>query len=392
MKAESKLPRLVLVSPWFLLVFLVVPVCVILAFTLQIRVPSAAAKLLLLNNALFGLLVACRFVRYLSGLRRAVRYGSDSGRPQPEHSCPLPVAETRSLLAQAGFVFDASGNYCEKRDPGYLGTTLLYGGLLMLLAVGTVDTLRQFSGTLLDGIGPSTKLSKLENYRALSKGPLAPNPDALPQMTITRQILPNQQYPKGATEVYLSFPDGKKQLLLLKPGEPAPLGDHDIYMSKLIFEPHVVIRTDKGQTVISQLIKLHPLVRKQDGFGFYGSFTNANLSGDVYYMPEKSVLKVVMRRDGKRVMDAAMVFQGDRLVGQADLILSCEKMGQWSEIRVVHRRHMPLLALGGVIALLGLLLRLSVSSQRVWLAAGAEGCRLSVTGKDAKRLLGLSRA
>ena len=158
-------------------------------------------------------------------------------------------------------------------------------------------------------------------------------------------------------------------------------------MAKLIFEPQIMIKTDKGQTVISQFVKLHPMVEKLGGFSFFGTFVQANLAGDVYYQPEKSRLKVIMRRDGKRVMDAELIFQGERLVGQADLVLTCEKMGQWSEIRVIRRRHMPLLAVGGVIALLGLLLRIAVKSRRVWLEEAPQGCLVKTGDREALTLL-----
>jgi len=387
MQAESKFSRLVLASPWFLLVFLVIPLSVILSFTQQVHLPFAGPKLLLYNNALFALLVACRFARYLIGIRKGVRYGAGSGVPDKGDLLSLSAAETRSALERAGYAFDGTGNYCEKRDLGYLGTTLIYGGIMMVLFVGTLDNMRQFSGTLLDGVGTSTKLSKLENYRTLNRGPLAADASSLPQMRILSQVSPNDQYPFGATDLILLSPDGKEYQTLLKPGEPFAYGDYDIIMAKLIFEPQVVIKTDKNQTVISEFVKLHPLVAKRGDFSFFGTFTKANLTGDVYYQPEKSRLKVIMRRDGKRVMDAELIFQGQLLVGQADLILTCEKMGQWSEIRVVRRRHMPLLAVGGGIALIGLLLRLAVRSRRVWLEDSAEGCLIKTADRDALKLL-----
>lgn len=387
MKAESKISRLVLASPWFLLIFLIIPVTVIITITMRLHIPLLGPRLLLYNNAVFALLIACRFVRYLSGLRQGIRYGAAGGAGDAGEVVSLSCQDSRATLERQGYTFDGSGAYCEKRDLGYLGTTLFYGGLMVLLLVGTLDNMRQFSGTLYDGVGTSTKLSKLENYRLLNRGPLAVDTDSLPQMRIMSQVTPNEQYPQGATETLLLAPDGKEYKALLKPGEPYSYGDYDIYMAKLIFEPQVVIKTDKGQTVISKFVKLHPMVEKLGGFSFFGTFAQANLTGDVYYQPERSRLKVIMRRDGKRVMDAELIFQGERLVGQADLVLTCEKMGQWSEIRVVRKRHMPLLALGGVLALLGLLMRIAIKSQRVWLEELPQGCRVRTGDREALGLL-----
>jgi len=388
MKAESKLSRLVLASPWFLLIFLIVPLSVILSFTLQIRLPLAGPKLLLYNNACFSLLVACRFVRYLFGFGKGVRYGAGSGGPKQGDVVSFSAGETRGALERAGYTFDGGGYYCEKRDLGYLGTTLVYGGILLVLFVGTLDNMRQFSGTLFDGVGTSTKLGKLESYRILNRGPLAADASSLPHMRIMSQILPGDAHPRGATELLLLSPEGKEHKALLKPGgEPFAYGDYDIFMTKLIFEPQIVIKNDKDQTIISDFVKLHSIAPTRDGFSFFGTFTKANLTGDVLYQPEKSRLKVIMRRDGKRVLHTELIFQGERLVGQADLVLSCEKMGQWSEIRVVRRRHMPLLAVGAGIALLGLLLRIAVRSRRVWLEAKTEGCLVRTADRDALKLL-----
>ena len=81
MNAEPKLPRLILSSPWFLLIFLVIPAAVISTVLLHLTLPLAGAKLLLVNNICFAILVACRLVRYLLRLQRSIRYGAAAGRP-----------------------------------------------------------------------------------------------------------------------------------------------------------------------------------------------------------------------------------------------------------------------------------------------------------------------
>ena len=106
------------------------------------------------------------------------------------------------------------------------------------------------------------------------------------------------------------------------------------------------------------------------------------LGGGVYYQPEKSMLMVVITRGDKKVV-TDLAFQVDQQVVKGDYILSCAKMGQWSEIHVVHRRHKGLLVIGGVIAVIGLLLRIAIRPQRVWLEEAAEGCGVRVVGKEA---------
>ncbi|HZV82921.1 MAG TPA: hypothetical protein VFF53_12215 [Geobacteraceae bacterium] len=295
------------------------------------------------------------------------------------------------MLARSGYSFDTEGSYGEKRDLGYLGTTVLYGGLFILLSVGSWDNLRQFSGVLLDGIGTATDLNKIKSYRSITKGALAATPKSLPMMQITNQHLPDSTYPMGATEVVLYQEDEKPLTYLLKPRDPVSYGDYDIYMAKLVFEPQILIkRSDIDKPLFDSIVTLNPLVQKRGVYSFYGLFQGYNLGGGVYYQPEKSSLLVVVSRNDKKVV-TEMAFQVDQEVEQGDFIISCTKMGQWSEIHVVRRRHKGVLIIGGIVALMGLLLRIAVRPQRVWLEETSEGCRLWETGGDAAKLLKIAR-
>jgi hypothetical protein len=387
MNAAPKLSRIILSSPWFLLVFLAIPIMVILNLTLHAGLPFLSPRLLLGNNILFTVLVACRFLWYLSRLRLGIRYGESVQRPGDGFDC-RPLPEARSILTESGYTFASGGRYCEKRDLGYLGTVILYAGLLILLATGSWDNLQQFAGVLLDGVGPATKLSKVESYRSISKGPLAGKIDSLPQLRILSQVLPDSTYPKGATEIALIPEHGAPQTTFLIPSAtPYRYGAYDISMTKIAYEAQLVIKTKGGQTLLDSLVKLDPLVQKRGDFSFYGLFVGAGIVGGAYYQPEKSLMMVVITRNGKREV-ADMTFQVDQQVATGDYILSCSKMGQWSEIHVVHRRHKALLFLGGLIALLGLAMRIAIRPERVWLEETDDGCRATALGKDVPALIG----
>jgi hypothetical protein len=385
MNVVSKLSRLILYSPWLLLVFLAAPIVVILNLRFHLEIPLVG-RLLLVNNIVFAFLVGLRLVRYLSGMKRGIRYGADVPRSASVFDCQLPVARAREVLTGAGYTFAHGGGYGEKHDLGYLGATILYGGLFLLLATGSWDNVRRFGGTLLDSVGPATKLSRLESYRSLTMGPLPARPDSLPQMRILNQILPDSTYPKGATEIALIPEQGPPVTTVLMPTVPFRYGAYDIYMSKLVFEPQIVIRTKDERTLFDGFVRLDPLVQKRGDFSFYGLFQGPEVGGGGYYQPEKNLLMVVISRNGKKEV-TEMRFQVDQQVVSGDYLLSCAKMGQWSEIHVVHRRHRGLLILGGIIALLGLALRVAVRSQRVWLDEAAGGCRVTALGPEAEQLL-----
>ena len=383
MRAESKLARVLLVSPWFLLVFLVIPFLVVLSVSLHIKIPLVGSTTpLLANNVCFAFLSACRLFRYLAGAKKDIRYGALCGRPQQSATLSLSVEDVRNTLNSAGYSFTADGNYGEKRDLGYFGTTVMYGGLFILLLVGSWDNLRHFSGVLLDGIDSVTSLNKIESYRFVNKGPLAASRASLPRMRIMNQSLPDTMYLKGATDVIFMSEDGHEQKVTLIPGRPVSYGDFDIYMAKLVFQPQIVIKSKAGITLFDELVTLDPLVQKRGAYSFYGLFQGVLLGGGVYYQPEKSMLMVVMSRDNEKVV-ADMTFQVDQQVEKEGYILSCSKMGQWSEIHVVHRRHKGLLVVGGIIAIIGLLLRGAIWPQRVWLEETPEGCMVKSVGNDA---------
>ncbi len=152
-------------------------------------------------------------------------------------------------------------------------------------------------------------------------------------------------------------------------------------MVKLVFQPQIVIKyRDSGIVLINELVTLDPLVQKRGEYSFYGLFQGVILGGGVYYQPEKSMMMMVVSRGNEKLV-TDLAFQVDQQVVKGDYILSCAKMGQWSEIQVIHRRHKRLLILGGVIAVIGLLLRIAIRPQRVWLEEVADGCTIRSSGK-----------
>jgi hypothetical protein len=245
----------------------------------------------------------------------------------------------------------------------------------------------QFSGTIQDGIGLATDLKKMDVYKRVSIGPVTANLSNLPKMKIVGQFFPNATYPAGATEVAFQFPDGKEKQVILKSPEPFKAGAYDIYMSKMVYEPKIAITIDNLKPVFSGKVTLNQLPENENGFSFFGTFVEGPIDGKVYFQPENSRLRVVVNQGSQQLLDSALVFQLDRLSRSANFSIMCERMGVWSEIYVVHRRHITLIFLGGVIAVFGLLIRVMIRPQRVWLEEADDGCLLRSVGNDAERRL-----
>ena len=390
MRSESHVYRLIFVSPWTFLIFFVIPLLTVISITTHTRIPAAGSPVvLLINNICCAAMAALRTVRYILAGTGPLRYSSNKGRQVSSAASPVPCGTIRQQLSDAGFFFTPDGSYAEKKDFGYFGTAILYGGLFLLLAIGIRDNVTQFSGILLDGMGPLTDLNKVEGYRHISKGIFPALPKGLPRLAINSQKLPDTMYPMGATDVTFVNEDNTARSVLLLPHVPQHINGFDIYMTKFVFEPRIVIKTRDNKPLFDSVVRLDPLVQKRGGYSFYGSFDGYGLVGGIYYQPEKSAFKIVITRGGVKMV-SDLVFQLDKEAEQGDYIVSCSRLGQWTEIHVVRKRHSGALIFSGMIAILGLLLRLLIRPQRVWLEPDAEGCRVSSVGTAAAAALNIT--
>jgi hypothetical protein len=389
MKIKAYFFRLLFRSPWFFLVFFIIPFAVIFSVVFHIKLPFTSSTYpLLANNAIFSLLVLLRLFYYLTGLTQKFRYGGPAGLPSASTTVPQPADRVRTSLSSAGYLFAEDGGYGEKHDYGYVGTLLVYAGLILVLFTGTLDNLFHFSGTIRDGVGLPTDLQKLEAFKKVSAGPLVADLSALPQMRIVKQFFPNTTYPRGAAEVAFKFPGGKEQQVVLKPLDPPfQAGAYDIYMSKMVYEPTITITIDKSKPVFTGRVALDQLPENVNGFSFFGTFNQGLIDGKVYFKPENSRLKVIVNQGAQELIDAELAFQLDRLSRAANFTIMCENMGVWSEIYVVHKRHMVVVYFGGIVALMGLLIRIAIRPQRVWLEQTPDGCRVWTVGASAMKFL-----
>jgi len=393
MTTSQKIIRLVFVSPISPLLFLILPASLLLSRLLHLHLPfDITTTRMLTNNICLLLCLAVRFVRYLFGMRRAMRYGSDRCAKCAPVILERPAAQVRGDLAKAGFRFDNDQNYGEKRNPGYLGVTLIYGGLTLLLTIGVWDNLRQFSGTVIKGPGAPIDLSVAEKYYHLVTGPLA-SPAGIPLLKVTKQIFPDKTYPLGATEIALIGKDGKRVGGAFIDGNKGPYsyGGYDYFLNGLLVDFALTIKT-KGSfenNVFDDAVKLMPLYENKAGdFSLYGTFTTpSGDEGEAWFDPTHEVFKIALTHGGKKILDTDFVFQRYREKEAGDYVVSILGAGHWSEIHIVRGRHMSLLIAGGILALFGLLLRVLFRPQRVWLEESGDGCRAWITGKEAEKAL-----
>jgi len=393
MHNESKLLRFLLRSPVAFIVFIITPTLLITSLTFHIKLPFHITwRMLMLNNGGALLLIAARFLYYLSGLRRAIRYG-ENGRPSGNGLTEArPAVQIRDELVKGGFQWHTNGAYAEKHERGYLGTTLIYAGLFLILFLGTWENMNQFSGTLLQGIGIPADLSKRGAFYPVAKGPLA-STFTLPMLEVTQQFFPSKEYPKGATEIVLSDKKGTQlgKTILYGSGAPYRYRGYDIYLSKLLADAGIRIslkENGKGRQIFYDQVKFLPLPKNDTGYSMSGDLLGeGGHKGEVLYDPLGRKFRFILDRDGKRVMDMVYTMYQYRTKTDGNYTVELTALGHWSELHVVHRRHLWLLWIGGVIAIIGLALRTVIRPQRVWLEETPEGCRVWTVGKEAERRL-----
>jgi hypothetical protein len=365
--------NLVFRSPYFLPIFLIIQLYTVIGLRRGLHV---SGDVLLFNNACFLVCLGARFFHYALQIRKDVRYDADYLPPGNEQVLDRPAEQVKSELAEAGYRFDREGSYAEKRDIGFLGTTVLYGALFLLLLFGSYDYLREYSIMVRAGVGEPMSLDGKGLRGEFEAGDLAAA-SSLPQLQVRRQILPTAQWPHGATEIALLTAERKELAKsIIAPGRPFRYHGLDFHMTRFIFDAMLVIRKDNS-IVYEGFVKLMPLPVKKGEYSYYGGLANQNsgmVKGGAWLNPEKKTVRVDATVGGKNHVETELELWGINKKAQGEYLASLEGIAQWSEIRVARSRHRVMLMIGALIAVIGLFIRVVVRPQRVWLEESAEGC------------------
>ena len=383
----SRLIKFLLTSPWFLLIFLIAP-----GFTIVSHEQHRAyhQNLLLINNCIFLLCLALRIAWYLIRLPFDIRYGAGSARRKGSRPLRQTLAQVRERLSGAGFRFDPRGAYGERHDPGYLGTILLYCGLLLTLSVGCYDNARQYSGLIVTGIGNPVPLNAAATYSGDPiVGPLA-TPEFLPQLQIKQMIVSDKQWPDGAARIGLLDSEGTEIADgFTAPGKPFHFRDYEFRLVSFKYQAAVELKEGTGE-LFAGILRFSPMPVKQKGFDYYASLPSAgNVTGDAWFNPATGTLRVIAAKNGEQIVDSYLKMYVKIVDKQGDYQVAFKSLGQAPLIQVVRNRHMHLIVAGLIVALLGLLLRLAFRPQRVWLEEEGAGCRVNSAGRKTQQLLEL---
>ena len=384
---NSFVSRAVYSSIWLPFFFL----CVFALFILAqfVRLPSfihLQHNVLLANNICFLLVIALRFIRYASRLRVNIRYGSH-GRPSaPQGTSSLAAPRICETLAGAGFSFEGSG-YGEKSYRAWLGMSLLYGGLLVALTVGTYDNLRQFSGVFFQGEGAPLPLDDEGIYFDVAKGPWV-SYKGLPRLKVKKLIYPSPQMPGGGAQVALLDKNFAviKEALITDTSAPLTFGDYEYRFGRTLCDVIFDI-TNAKYIEYSDSLKLFPGAKYEGKYTHFGRFKGERLYWFVRYDPLRKAFNLLGRTKQEKKAEGEIVFRRDDKVTMGDYTASIGGFSEWAEVHVIRHRHTVLIFLGALVALAGVLLRLLFAPQRVWVEDAPEGSRLFAVGSEAKRVV-----
>ena len=229
----------------------------------------------------------------------------------------------------------------------------------------------------------------------LSEGMLSSS-SGLPKLEVTKQIFANSTYKKGASDITIWPKNGSKPIrtMIVGAGDPFQYKGYDIYLSKQLVDVSLSIKSssDRNKVVFYDSVKLSPLWKKEGDYSMYGTFrTMDGHDGEAFFNPDNNTFKFTLTREGKKMLNSEYVLYQYREKVIGEYVMSLEALGNWSEIHVVHRRHMEMIWIGGIIALFGLLMRIAFRTQRVWIEATDDGCSVWTIGSEAKKLVSVQR-
>ena len=290
------------------------------------------------------LFLALRFGYYLVKLKSSLRYGAGRAVPKEIVTREPPGGAAPRRALRRRLAFDAAERYGEKRDLGYLGTVLFYGGLMVLLFFGSYDYMREYSIMVRTGVGLPMPMDGKGLVGEFEAGLIA-RPRELPQLQVKKQILPNKQWPKGATEIALVDKEGKElSKSTVAPGKPYIFDGLEYHMIQFVFDALLVVREGK-YIIFDEFVKFVPMAKPKDGYTYYAPSltTQSKLRGGAWLNPEKKTVRLIGKLGDKNVVDTELALWGKNVTVQGEYKSTLEGLGHWSEIRVTRERHRGLM-------------------------------------------------
>lgn len=356
--------------------FLIVPAVLFLLQKSGVVIPFWM-DIVVLNGALLSCLLLLR------GLLLVKEYYCGV----PTVSPGLTFAETgrtmndlQQTLVKLGCRIHSQIGYAEQGMRSIAMSAFLVS-LGLFLAVGCYDNLFQFVGVVQVGTGDPAKLSDPSAYATHSKGLFFRFPQVNFLVKGVDRILPNSQYPYGASRIRILTADNKK----IWEGNLAALGDghtqngYLFMMNSLEYNIGLIIKIDNF-LLYTDWLHLYPMVKPIEGFTHHGELKkehNNDIDGTALYNENTERLQLRLRHKSEHIdVELGEAPNHEKQVGI--YTITNQGTARLSQIRVVRQRHKwTLVLLSGLAAVTGIA-SLFCRRSRIWFREEAgKGCLLA---------------
>jgi hypothetical protein len=371
-----------------LLLLLMLPVVVIVLRLIIWRVPVLLTHLLALDAILIMLYLIGRvLIAYVES--RTARFPERLLRSvQARATITISREIALRTAAQQGYRCDfESGSGVRSPVTALLAALLLIAGLVSLIPTGVYDYLHNFSGIAYLGTGNPLPLDSEESYGIYARGPLASYAEISMKMKGYDIILPDLTYPQGAKELALLANDGHELWRgVLVPGERHRQGRYDFYMEGFVYDLFVAIGTVEGHGIFGSRVRVVPLPAPVEGYTHTGTFEAPldKANGTIWFDMRTDRTKIMLKHAGK-ITEATVGTSGDTVSTVDGYRFNLAGIGRWTHINVLRVRHIYLMKAGGIVLLLGLVLKLLMPVRRFKLETNPDGSTKLLTN-DTKLL------
>lgn len=289
---------------------------------------------------------------------------------------PASAASLRDIALHKGYRFHSSGAFAERGMRKRAALAIAHVGFAALLATGSYDNLMQLNGVVFLGMGDPFPLNKVSSYAFYAKGALTSFDDLRFKLKGVDRILPNAQYPYGATEVRLLTLDDRQiwQGMLPALGKGHREGDFVFRMNSFEYDIWLVMTTTSNHIVYTDWVHFNHLAKNKDGFTHHGTLKKDKLNdvdGTALY-DQATDRMLVSIRHGKKKYAIELGEAPNHQKTVDDYVVKVEGIGRWSKMHVMRKRHIPLLATTALIAIAAGVLAFFSPRGRLWIREGSD--------------------
>lgn len=279
----------------------------------------------------------------------------------------------------------------EKGRCGVLGSLIFHLSFLILLVGAIASTWMRFEGKFILTEGQPFK-GHLDEYISVKKAFLPTKP--LNFRLVLQKFKPIYDTPpRYVSEVLIEDDSGGKTYETVRDFHALSYRGYTLYQKDHGFSPSFVLKDQRGKVIFNSFVafKSHKEaeeVRYEDYFKIPG--TSLEIEGRLYpdmvdndgqlktksILPNNPVIAVKVKESGKEVFKSTIALHRNVQIGEH--VFSFDDLRYWSGFRVVKDPGIPIIYLGFITSIFGLLVRILSVHEQIWIVIAGNGGNTSV--------------